>query len=260
MTVWEGALFGLVQGFTEFLPVSSSGHLALFRHLFHLEPSSDVGMEVTVHLGTLLAVIIFYYKQLFSMGKDILTQGKWGGQYCLLLFIGTLPAGVAGLAIQDKVETLFNHISWVGIAWVVLGSVLVVVDRFGEGRLEPVRMGWWRALGVGIAQMVAIMPGISRSGATISAALGLGVERKGAVEFSFLLSIPVIGGAVILTLWDWKEGRILLGISYLSGLITSFISGYIAIKVLLKVVSSRNLFWFGVYCLLLGIVTLLFLG
>lgn len=270
MNIAQGALMGLVQGLTEFLPISSSGHLALLRVLLNLGPAEDVSFEVLVHLGTLGAVVVFYYKRLFRIGRSLINsfvsrkkdqdnESRYGLRYLWWLFIATIPAAVVGLSIKDEVEVLFNHITWVGVAWLLMGVVLVLADRIGKSHISPEHMGWKRALGIGTAQMIAIMPGISRSGSTIVTALAVGVERRGAVEFSFLLSLPAIMGAVILTVMDWQTGGLHFTAGHWAGFITSAISGYWAIGVLLNLVAGRRLYWFGVYCLLLGTLTLLFL-
>jgi len=250
---------GVVQGLTEFLPVSSSGHLALSRHLLGVGLAEDVGFEVSVHAGTLVAVVLFFWKRLLDIVRGAVKGERAALFWILYLAIGTLPAGAIGLYFKDTVARLFNDLSMVAAAWMFTAGLLYISERLAGSRIIPERMGAWRALAIGIGQAVAILPGVSRSGATIATGLICGVDRKGAVDFSFLLSLPVILGAILLTVGDWMEGSVVLAGPHIAGAITAAMSGYLAIAVMLKVVVGRGLKWFAFYCLALGIGTFMFL-
>ncbi|MBM3327775.1 MAG: undecaprenyl-diphosphate phosphatase [Calditrichaeota bacterium] len=258
MTFFDSVVMGVVQGLTEFLPVSSSGHLALFRELLGVGLAEDVGFEVAVHTGTLIAVLIYFRRQLLKLAVDIIRDTDDGRRWALYLIIATIPAGIVGLWIKDDVERLFNDLALVGAAWIFTAVVLLISERLSASKIEPGKMGSLRALFIGAAQAAAILPGVSRSGSTIAAGLLSGVERRGAVGFSFILSLPVIAGAIILTLKDWSAGAVSLGLPHLAGMTAALISGYAAIAWMLRIVSNRKLFWFAIYCFILGAGTLIY--
>jgi len=258
LTITQGAIMGIVQGLTEFLPVSSSGHLAVARHLLHAGLAEDVGFEVAVHAGTLLAVIIFFWKRIITIFSESVTGIGDGRCWLWYIIIGTVPAGVIGLALKDHIDFLFNSVTLVGIAWLFTALFLFVGERLAKEKYKVGRMGAWRALGIGFAQALALVPGISRSGATIAASMLLGVEKKRAVDFVFILSLPAVGGAAILTTKDMLEGTVAFGMPHVVGGIAALISGYWAIAVLLKVVAGGKLRWFALYCAVAGVIVLVF--
>ncbi len=257
MTPVQGAIMGVVQGLTEFLPVSSSGHLAVARHLLHAGLAEDVGFEVAVHLGTLVAVLIFFRQRIISIFSEALKGGKEGLNWIGYIVIGTIPAGVVGLMFKDQIDELFNDIHLVGIAWIFTAIILFASERFGKPKVAVSQMGYLRAFTIGLAQALAIIPGISRSGSTIAASMATGVKKEGSVDFVFILSLPAIGGAALLTIKDWMDGSAGFGIEHILGGITAAISGYFAIAIMLKVVSGGKLFWFAAYCLVAGVVTVI---
>jgi undecaprenyl-diphosphatase len=258
MTVPQGLVMGIVQGLTEFLPVSSSGHLAAARHLLHAELATDVGMEVAVHAGTLLAVLIFYRRRLWRIIADAISNRADGRAWLGWLIVGTIPAGVAGLAIKDRVDELFNSLQLVGGGWLITAVLLIVAERLARHSAQTERIGWIRALVIGLGQMVAILPGISRSGSTIATALMTGVQRQRAVDFAFILSLPVVFGAIVLTVPDWVSGAATLDAAVVVGAIAAGISGYVAIAWMIRIVTGGKLVWFAAYCLVLGLVALIF--
>lgn len=247
---------GIVQGLTEFLPISSSGHLALARHLLDIGNAEDVGFEVAVHIGTLLAVVIFFWQRIKTILSTALTSGGEGRRWIGYIFVGTIPAGVIGIVFKDQIEVLFNNLVLVGYAWIFTALFLFFSERFGKSKVSVYDMGYLRAFMIGVAQAVAIIPGVSRSGSTIAASMVAGVEKKTAVDYVFILSLPAVGGAALLTIVDWIEGTAGFGIEHITGGIAAGISGYWAIAVFLKVVAGGKLYWFAVYCLILGIAAI----
>jgi len=262
MTYLEAAVLGLIQGLTEFLPVSSSGHLALAEALFGLPPG-DLFFEITVHVATLLAVVAFYRKELLQIlvgfarpaGNEV--AGMSSRRWLALLVVGTLPAVVVGLTLETQIEAAFGNLTGIGIALLATGVLL-----FSTRRLEGVllRLGWGRALIIGCAQAVAILPGVSRSGTTIATALWLGVEREQAARFSFFLAIPAISGAFVLLLAKALKAGALNSTADWGPLLVAFlvagISGYVAVGLILRALARRHFALFGIWCWLVGLAAL----
>lgn len=245
---------GVVQGLTEFLPVSSSGHLVAARELLGAAPPSDVSFEVAVHAGTLLAVLVFYRNKILSILGQAWKGEGYGRGWLMWIAVGTVPAGVIGILIKDDIEQLFSDITLVGMAWIFTALVLILGERLTRIKVTGDRIGIWRAIVIGCAQAVALIPGVSRSGSTISAGMMAGVDKRSAVDFAFILSIPAIGGALLLTIKDWMDGAIIFGLPHLVGGIAAGISGYWAIIVLLKVVMKGKMVFFAAYCAAVGII------
>lgn len=267
-------ILGAIQGMTEFLPVSSSGHLVLAQHFLGV---SFPGMtfEVILHFGTLLAVIFFFWTDLksiisiFIQGSiTLLKRGKFtfspeqklAWRFGWLIIFGSIPTAALGLLLGSVIEDLFASVTTVGIMLLLTGTLLWWIERTkGLGGKDIMEMGLYDALFIGFAQGCAIMPGLSRSGSTITGALLRGLDRNTAMRFSFLLSLPAIIGATILQLKDiasaTAEGQVTLG-DYGIGFVVAFISGMVAIKLLYLVVKQRRLHYFGYYCWLTGIITL----
>jgi undecaprenyl-diphosphatase len=247
----------MVQGLTEFLPVSSSAHLVFFQSLFGLK-ESQVFFDVVLHLGTLLAVIVFFRSEIVRMARD-LPKGFKGrtdvpGSTRLLLWIilASIPTGLMGLLLKDWFEPLFSQPKTVGVMLLITGLALWLTRyRKGEGRTVE-RMGWIDAVAIGIAQGVAIIPGISRSGATICSGLFLGLDRELSGRFSFLLSVPAILGATLLEFRKFESPSEVW--AYLAGAAVAFGVGLLALKVLMRIIRRGKLFNFAYYCWAMGVV------
>jgi undecaprenyl-diphosphatase len=257
MGVFESLILGLVQGLTEFLPVSSSGHLAVLEHLWRLPAESRLPLTTMLHGATALAVI-FYFAPLLAR----LIRGLWvrdvarrASSWRMVGFIvlASIPAGVFGVMFSDMIDRAFASPLLIGLMLLVTGGVLYGT-RLSRPRGET---GWVRALLVGIGQAIAILPGISRSGATIAGGLYLGMERKEAFEFSFLLAIPAITGAFLLEFR--KVDLAVLNLSALAvGMLAAFGAGLAALFVLARAVSGQKLHWFAFYCWAAGLAVILF--
>jgi len=206
----EAIVVGIVQGLTEFLPVSSSGHLVVVPNLLGWDEPS-LAFDLVLHLGTLLAVVVYFWDDLWRLAASVFARGRQGengggeiaeGRRMLgYLIVGTIPAGLAGLAFDDFFEDLFDKPLWVCLFWAVTALILVVAEAFHR-RAAAKTFTWSLALAVGMAQAVALAPGISRSGATIALAIAVGVSRTEAARFSFLLAVPAIVGAALATMLD----------------------------------------------------------
>lgn len=246
-------ILAIVQGLTEILPISSSGHLVLAKHFCGLH-SPGVTLEVALHVGTLLSILIYYRRSLVQFVRGL--PGSW--QYAAALAIGTVPAVLVGLSLKDRIEGTFGEPRLAAGMLCVTGVILLSL-LFGRRNSRDLRLS--DALWIGLAQAIAILPGISRSGSTIAAARHLGVEPGKAGEFSFLLSAPVILGSGMLVAGDVaKEGLgDVTAASLVLGVAVSAAVGYAALAVLARLLSSGRFWLFGVYCLAAGAAGLLFI-
>jgi undecaprenyl-diphosphatase len=252
------AILGAIQGFTEFLPVSSSGHLLVFRKMFGLAEAGLL-LDTMLHLGTLLAVFAVFWRDIWEMIK------KPFSHLTLLIVVGTIPTGIIGLLFKDTFESLARTGITVGWEFIATGIILWLADNLKDRGLKDVnRITFKDSFIVGTLQGVAILPAISRSGLTIAGSLFQGIERKTAAKFSFLLSIPAILGAVVVQGKDLLEGSIEgIGMSSLVvGTLVSALCGYIAVRWMLKIIQRGSLKGFSVYVWIIGVGILLaqFLG
>lgn len=247
MTLGEAIFLGLVQGLTEFLPVSSSGHLVIIEHYLNVRPPGLI-FETLLHLGTLLAVIWVFRHDVWS----IIQRPRQ--KMTFLIIVGAIPTGFMGILLEDFFTSLFSSVFIVGFMLLVTGIFLWLAECLASCRKNLHEMNWFDAVLIGIAQGIAITPGISRSGATVATALVRGLDKRTAAKYSFLLSIPVILGAFVLQLWNIKgvdNSQIAL-IPYLTGTIVATLSGYLAIKTFLGFLQRGKLRYFSLYCFLLG--------
>jgi undecaprenyl-diphosphatase len=260
MDIFSAFLLGLVQGLTEFLPISSSGHLVLSQHLLGFrEP--NLAFDILVHLGTLMAVVFYFRKDiatilLSSVGRSTDMDGR---RWILMIIVGTIPTGIIGFAFKDQFEALFAQPRLVaGMLWIT-AVLLAVSDRIRVNASNDSKLTVPRSVLVGIAQGLAIIPGISRSGATITFGIFSGLNPSQAARFSFLLSIPAILGATLLEFEKFMGATAHELPAYIVGAITAFVSGYAAIYLLLKMVIQRKLWRFSIYLFLVGLAGLIFM-
>lgn len=264
----QAIVLGIIQGLTEFLPVSSSGHLVLSQHLFGLE-EPELFFDISVHVGTLVAVVIFFRKEIQSIvvslahfnallfKREVSLGDAWKDadvKLALLIIIGSVPTAIIGLLLHKVTDHLFSSVFLVGCALIVTGLFLWATRWIREGEDIP-DFTIKNALVIGVVQGMAIVPGISRSGSTIVAGLFLGLPREIAARYSFLLSIPAIVGAEILSLRD-ASVHALDGVTIL-GTITAGIVGYCALKLLVYIVKMGQMHLFSPYCWLVGIIALI---
>lgn len=249
----QDIILGLVQGLTEFLPISSSGHLVIVPAVLGWDEPS-LTFDILLHLGTLAAVVVYFRHELLGMVLGILGRGlnpALARRMALYLVIGTVPAGILGLAFGDLFERLFQSPLYTCGELVATAVILLATERFGE-RARRREVDTQVALTMGLAQAAAISPGISRSGATIGAGLWLGLSREEATRFSFLLSIPAIAGAGLVGAADVASGELEMTASVVAGVIASAISGYLSIGGLLRYVRTRSLDIFAGYLLVVA--------
>lgn len=255
MTLWQGIVLGLVQGLSEFLPVSSSGHLVLVEALTGVR-TPGVFVEVSLHVATLASVLVVYGGRLWRIVAGAARGSRPERRSLGLLVLGTIPAAVVGVLFNHVIEEAFKSIEFVGVGFLVTGTLLWSTRRSRGTRAEPTPRS---ALGVGLMQAVAIFPGISRSGSTVTAGLWAGLEPVGAAEFSFLLAIPVIAGAALL------EGRhagldiALVGaVPFWTSFIVAFASGIWSIRLLVALLRRGRFYAFAPYCWAVGAFAIAF--
>jgi len=267
----ESLILGLLQGLAEFLPISSSGHLVLGKSLLGMK---DAGMffDVMLHVGTLLSIFVFFRKKLIQLFLGIIRREKESCLYAFYVVLASIPTAIIGIGFKDPLEALFVNPRAVSIALLFTGTLLFLT-RFAKqtDKEEFASMTWWKALIIGTVQGIACIPGISRSGSTISSMLFLKVNRKFAGEFSFLMSIPAVGGAALLDFKHWIEcqGADALiqscqdagtfNIALLAGMVIAFASGLFALRWLITFVQKGKFHHFAWYVWAAGIFGLLFI-
>lgn len=271
MTNINAIILGLVQGLAEFLPISSSGHLVIFQNLLGLPNAEEfLVFDILLHVGTLVSVLFFYWKDVvglitsfFSMIADLFkgkADFKSGKRHLLmLLVVATLPLFVV-ILFKSKIEAVFSSPVFVGFALLVTGGILFLTDRVISGRYSEENTPFKSALIVGIFQLFAILPGISRSGSTIFGGVLSGIKKEFAVKLSLLLSVIAVVGAAFTSIPDIMhgEGLSVTPLQCVFGMVVSAISGIIAIKFLVKMLSKGNFKYFAYYCWAVGVLTIIF--
>jgi len=251
MTVLQSLVLGLVQGLTEFLPISSSGHLVLFQKFFGLQ-EGVLTFDVLVHLGTLVAVFVVFWQDIASIIRK-----PWQ-RLSLLIIVATIPTGLMGLGLKDFFESLFESGKSLGFEFIATGLIIWFADSIRQRSKGIKEISYFDAAFVGVMQGIAILPAVSRSGLTIAGSLFRGIDRTTAARFSFLVSIPAIAGAAVLDLKDVIEQGVPQGLAlpYLVGFIASAVSGYWAIKFMIKLLQRGSMKGFAYYVWALGVVVI----
>mgnify|MGYP001555991410 CR=1 FL=1 len=261
MSLWEALLLGIIQGLTEFLPVSSSGHLELGKALFGAESQAAESLLFTLvmHAATGLSTVVVFRKQIAEIFRGLFEfKVNESSKYSLKIIISMLPAGFVGVIFKDEIEALFSgQLLLVGAMLIITGLLLFLADKAKRTEKEVSNLN---AFIIGIAQAIAILPGISRSGATISTSVLLGIDRGKAAQFSFLMVVPLILGAFILDLKDVITGEEPLNASVslqaLSiGFLGAFFSGLLACRWMIALVRNSKLVYFSIYCFVIGAIT-----
>ncbi len=268
MDIIQAIILGVIQGLTEFLPVSSSAHLVFITDILGLQ--QNVAFDTLLHLGTLVAVVGYFWRDIIELITSFISsimdifRGKFKEglkekpfkKLTWLLVVGTIPAGLMGILLQKQFEALFNSVIYVGFFLIITGLLLWGAERVKPGEKDVEDISFKNALVIGIAQGIAIAPGISRSGATISAGLFSGLNRELAARFSFLLSIPAILGAALVQAKDITSFDASTAV-LIAGFLSALIFGYLAIKLLLKIIKERTLMIFAYYCWIVGIAVII---
>ena len=285
MTLIQSIFMGLIQGLTEFLPVSSSGHLALFKILFKVNTDTGMLFDVLLHIGTLIAIVVVYWRDVYKLIVELIhiiidliynliawikeLRGErvpfrrivcsTYRKFVVLVVVATIPTGIIGYVGRDFVTAAETILFIPGLCLIITAVILFLSDRAPAGKKGPRQISYTNAFIVGIVQGLATLPGISRSGSTIAASVFLGFRREFAVKFSFLMSIPAILGALVLELHGAASMEITgaMARNYVVGMIVSAVVGYIAIKLMLVIVKKRKFTYFSIYCLVIGVISLI---
>lgn len=271
MELLESILLGILQGVTEFLPVSSSGHLVLAQELLNRNLDRGITFEIVVHFGSLFSILIYFRKRiseilvnLFSyLMKPSQWKTEWQNNYdvriSFFILLSMIPAGIVGFTLKDTLEGAFSNPGLVSLMLLVTGSILYT-NKFIDGKTDKVTAG--NAFLIGIAQAFAMIPGISRSGTTITIGSLIGIKREDIAEFSFLMLLPVIAGAMLL------ETRELISMGdtnfnftpLIAAFFASLVSGYYSLKYLIKIFKSKGLHYFAYYCWTVGLLGIIYFG
>ncbi len=277
MSIIQSIILGLVQGLSEFLPISSSGHLAVFQHFMGIREDDILTFTVMLHFGTLISIFAAYWsdivalvKELFLMiadictGKGIQMNKNETRRLGVMIVIATIPAAVAGLLFEDFFNSLYSNMTFIGIGLLLTGTLLFSAEKWGGGDKDVEKMSMKSAFFVGICQALAMCPGISRSGMTMVGGLASKYNRAHAVRFAFLISIPTVLGAFLLELPDAIEtigqsSEAQMGAGALViGVVVAAVSGYAAIKVMIRAVTDKKLIYFSVYTWIAGAALIIY--
>ncbi|MFC1662864.1 undecaprenyl-diphosphatase UppP [Patescibacteria group bacterium] len=264
MNIIEAIIFGVVQGITEFVPVSSSGHLVVLHELFSVNGETSLSFDVSLHIGTLFALLVYFRKDLLNILRSFVNGNRENKDYpkylAWLLLLGTIPATLIGFFYEEVIDSAFRTVSPVAVMLIIIGLLMLGIEKWAKGQRQLTDIKWLDSIIIGLAQAIALIPGTSRSGITIIAGMGLSLSRATAARFSFLLALPVIFGAglkkfVDLSALNLNSEDISV---WMIGIATAFIFGWIAIAWLLKYLTNHKLYLFAWYRIILGIILLLF--
>ncbi|MDY3239072.1 MAG: undecaprenyl-diphosphate phosphatase [Anaerovoracaceae bacterium] len=267
MTYFEAVILGLVQGLAEFLPISSSGHLALLQQFFGIDETKVLLFAVMLHVGTLISVFIVYWKDIWELivelcltikdlctGKGLRLDERPVRKLGVLIIIATIPTGIIGVLGGDFFDSLYTSIIPIGVGLIITGFLLVMAERMGSSSRGLEKMNFRNAFFIGLVQGIAICPGISRSGSTLFGSLICNLDRKFAVKFVFLISIPSILGSAVMELPDAIEAGVTAAEAgpVIVGMLVAAVSGLVAIKTMIKIVSDKKLSYFSYYVWVVG--------
>lgn len=258
MNFFEAIILGLIQGLTEFLPVSSSGHLEIAKSLFHVDPDSSFFFTIAVHGATVLSTIAVFRKEIVNLISGSL-KFKMNNEtaYVLKILLSMVPVGIAGILLKDPIERLFNgNLVFIGFMLLITSVVLAAAHFVKKGNRT---IGYMDAFIIGVAQAIAVIPGISRSGSTIATGLMIGNKKDEIARFSFLMVLLPVIGANILEIYSGEANTESISAAVIiTGFLTAFISGYIACKWMISLVRRSKLIWFSVYCAIIGLISVFF--
>lgn len=273
INIFVYAILGAIQGFSEPIPISSSGHLVIFKKIFEnfgwKFPTTDITFEVLVNTGSLIAIMFYYRKDIIRLFTSFFTyifkaekrkEKIKDFRYCILLIVATIPAAIGGVLFNDYIESAFSNVKLVGCTLLVTSAFLMLIHKYGySGKRTAKNLNLWDALRMGCFQLVALLPGVSRSGSTITGGMLGGLDQKSARDFSFFMFMPVSLGAIILKIKDFIASPTLatLWLPYLVAFIVSGVVTYLALHLLFTFLNKRKMNVFSIYCFIMGICALL---
>lgn len=265
--ILQYVFLGVVQGFTEPIPISSSGHLLIIKELFNFDMLNDMNFEIVVNFGSFLAIVFLYRKEIFKIITDFFSfiktkeeRYKENYKYAWLIVLATIPAGVFGLLFKDKIDSLSDNVKIIGIALLITACALFLIKDM-KGKKEKHEISYFDAFVVGLFQVIALFPGISRSGSTIVGAMTRDFKRETAVNYSFMLYLPISVATMILGVKDLVSSASLssLILPYTLAMIASMIVTYFSAKWFINIMKKGKLGYFSIYCLVIGVLVILFL-
>lgn len=274
MNIFQAIILGIVQGLAEFLPISSSGHLAIIQNLFHIDTDTGLLFDVMLHVGTLMAIFVVFWRDIVKLiieffgiiadffrrfrDPDVIVLSSAYRRFVLLIIVSTIPTAILGFIGRDFIEYASTTLLIPGIGLLITSALLFICDRIGDGRKGIKKISYLNAFEIGTAQGIATIPGISRSGATIAACLLLGIKKETAVKYSFIMSIPAVLGAAVLEIKDVSgtsiEAKTM--VAYVIGMVVAAVVGYFAIRFMIGVVRRRKYIYFSIYTLIVGLVAI----
>ena len=248
-------ILALVQGITEFLPISSSGHLSILKTFLDINNDGAL-IEVVLHAGTLMSILLFYRKRLSKIFKKILNKDEESLRFFSCVIVAIIPIGIIGFIFGDSIEYLFNNTKLVCLFLIITG-IFLIFSNFWRSKISSFNTR--KSFLIGLAQMFAILPGMSRSGLTIGMGNIIGIDAKKSAEFSFIIAIPVLTGVIVKYFLNLEWDSISISINYLFlGLIISFITGLLSLRWLISLLEKGKFWYFGLYCIFIGLISLLF--
>lgn len=265
--ILQYVFLGVVQGFTEPIPISSSGHLLIIKELFNFDMLNDMNFEIVVNFGSFLAIVFLYRKEIFKIITDFFSfiktkeeRYKENYKYAWLIVLATIPAGVFGLLFKDKIDSLSDNVKIIGIALLITACALFLIKDM-KGKKEKHEISYFDAFVVGLFQVIALFPGISRSGSTIVGGMTRDFKRETAVNYSFMLYLPISVATMILGVKDLVSSASLssLILPYTLAMIASMIVTYFSAKWFINIMKKGKLGYFSIYCLVVGVLVILFL-
>lgn len=258
MDTIQAILLGIVQGVTEFLPVSSSGHLQLAKEILGVELEQNITFDVMLHAATVLSTIVVLWRELWRLLCGLFSRTFNAEQaYILKIILSMIPAGVVGILFADQIEAVFSSIAFVG-AMLLVTALLLTFAYYAKPRARAA-ISWRDAFIIGLAQAAATLPGLSRSGSTIATGLVLGNDKAAVANFSFLMVIPVILGKMLLDIASGEMVAIEIDtVPLIAGFLAAFITGTLACKFMIEMVKRGRLIWFALYCAIVGLVSLIY--
>ena len=260
-------ILGIIQGLTEPLPISSSGHLVIFKNLFNLASLNDLNFEIIVNFASFLAISFIYRKDIIKLIKDSFNYLKTkeykyyhSFKYILLIILACIPAGILGLLFKNKIDLISSNVKYIGIALLITSLALFIVRKI-DGKKHDNNITYKDSFIIGLFQGIALLPGISRSGATLTGGLLRNIKKEDAVKFSFMLYLPISIASFILGIKDFTTSSSFnnLYVSYILGFIFSLFTTYFATKWFINIIKKKKLIYFSIYCLVVGLLVLIFM-